>query len=154
MKISHLANTPFDVILNCFFDSFSDYFVDVRIPGDFWQKRWASDRVDFRYSYGIFDEGKLVGFILNGIDFRAGKKTAFNAGTGVLPAYRGRRIVKELYTHALPELKAQGIQSCALEVIDKNEKAIKAIKVLAWKLQKHINASVGHLTFQILPNLI
>jgi hypothetical protein len=117
------------------------------MPGDFWKKRWASDRVDFRYSYGMFDEDKLVGFIINGIDFRGGVKTAFNAGTGVLPAYRGRRIVKELYTHALPEFKAQRVQSCALEVITKNENAIKAYQSVGMGITKTYKCYGG--TFDI-----
>lgn len=136
MQIKALSSLPFDTILNCFYESFSDYFVDVKMPGDFWQKRWKTDKVDFQFSYGMFDEDQLVGFILNGIGYRDGIKTAFNAGTGVIPAYRGRRIVKTLYDHFLPILKKEGIEACALEVICANTKAIKAYESVGMKITR------------------
>ncbi len=137
MKIQSLKDTPFEVILQCFFDAFADYFVDVRMPAAFWQNRWKADRVDFNHSYGIFDNSKLIGFILNGIGYRDGKKMAFNAGTGVIPEYRGQRLVKKMYENFLPDLKNIGVESCALEVITENEKAIKAYQSVGMQITRH-----------------
>jgi hypothetical protein len=137
MKIQSLKDTPFEIILQCFFDAFADYFVDVRMPEEFWRERWKADRVDFQYSYGVFDQGQLVAVILNGIGYRDGKKLAFNAGTGVIPAYRGRRLVKTMYETFLPELKSTGIESCVLEVITRNTKAIKAYQSAGMDITRH-----------------
>ena len=137
MEIISLKDTPFDTILQCFFDAFADYFVDVRMPEDFWRQRWRADRVDLQYSYGVFDGDYLVAFILNGIGNRDGKKLAFNAGTGVIPAYRGRRLVKTMYETFLPELKSIGIEACALEVITENTRAIKAYQSAGMAITRH-----------------
>lgn len=137
MEIKSLKDTPFDTILQCFFDAFEDYFVDVRMPEEFWRQRWKADRVDFQYSYGVFDQDQLVAFILNGIGYRDGKKLAFNAGTGVIPAYRGRRLVKTMYETFLPELRSTGIESCVLEVITRNTKAIKAYQSAGMDITRH-----------------
>ncbi|KAA3640871.1 MAG: GNAT family N-acetyltransferase [Bacteroidetes bacterium] len=137
MKIQSLENTPFEVILQCFFDAFADYFVDVRMPVEFWHSRWKADRVNFSHSYGVFDDDNLVGFILNGIGYRDGKKTAFNAGTGVIPKYRGQRLVKKMYEAFLPELKSIGIENCALEVITENKKAVKAYQSVGMQITRH-----------------
>ncbi len=61
-----------------------------------------------------------------GVDQWQGKKTAYNSGTGVIPAFRGQRIVQQLYDAALPEFRKQGIGQCTLEVIIGNDRAIKS----------------------------
>ena len=64
------------------------------------------------------------------------KFTAFNSGTGVVPKYRGRRIVKQLYDFAIPELLKRGVEKCGLEVIKENEKAIKAYRRVGFEIIK------------------
>ncbi|MDX1479872.1 MAG: GNAT family N-acetyltransferase, partial [Saprospiraceae bacterium] len=67
-------------------------------------------------------DDRLVGFILHGVDGAA----ACNVGTGVLPAYRGRRLVQEMYAFVMPLLRQKGVRHLGLEVITDNAAAIKA----------------------------
>ena len=152
MQIKTLSTLPFNSIVDCFNESFADYFVKINLPAAFWEKRWQSDQVDFSLSFGMFDNEQLIGFIINGIGFREGKKTAFNAGTGVIPSYRGQRIVKQLYDHCLPILKKEGIQSSTLEVIQKNNKAIRAYQSVGFEIITNYQCFSGELKAKTTDN--
>ena len=145
MQIKALNTLPFNSIVDCFDKSFADYFVDINLPASFWKKRWQSDQVDFSLSFGMFDEEQLIGFILSGIGFHEGKKTAFNAGTGVIPSHRGQRIVRQLYDHCLPIFQKKGIENCVLEVIQENDKAIRAYQSVGFEIIKSYQCFSGAL---------
>ena len=104
MIITHLGHTDFNVIMECFLSSFEGYFVKMPTDYNYYKQRWKAAGVNFELSYGMFDDDKLVGFIIHAIDERGGALTAFNTGTGVIPDYRGKRIVKSIYNYAIPEL--------------------------------------------------
>lgn len=63
---------------------------------------------------------------MHGIDEKNGEKVAFNLCTRVIPSFRGKRLVGQIYDHAIPILKKHNVQKCLFEVIQTNEKAIRA----------------------------
>lgn len=146
MKVQHLGNTDFEVIMACFHSAFENYYVKMPTDNDFYKQRWKAAGVRFDLSYGMFYDGKLVGFIINAIDNRQGELTAYNSGTGVIPEYRGKRIVKSIYDYAIPELLKNGITKCQLEVITTNDKAIKSYEGIGFKICKHYKCFKGRLT--------
>lgn len=134
MFIRNLSETPFETIVNCLLDAFEGYFVKMPADLHYWQNRFNAARVDWELSFGMFSEEKLVGFIINGIDFENDELTAFNTGTGVIPAFRGKKMVDQLYAFAIPELKKHGVEACSLEVIQKNEIAIAVYKRIGFSI--------------------
>lgn len=146
MKIQNLSNTPLEEIVTCLLKSFEGYFVKMPDDVDFWKSRLKAARVDFGLSFGVFDKEKLVAFILNGIDTDLQQKTAFNTGTGVLPAYRGQGLVDKMYDHAFPILKQNGVSKCKLEVITKNDRAIKVYERIGFEKKRRIKCFSGDLT--------
>lgn len=145
MEIKSLKHAALAEIVDCLVASFADYFVQMPADVAYWESRFAGARVDYSLSYGMFDKGKLLGFIMQGIDRRQGERVAFNTGTGVLPAYRGQQVVDRLYAFALPELKAAGVNKCALEVIQKNEKAIRVYERIGFKRTREYKCFRGEL---------
>jgi ribosomal protein S18 acetylase RimI-like enzyme len=143
--VKNLKYTAFDIIADCFLKSFENYFVKVPTDKNYYKNRWKIAKVDYALSYGMFDGEKLVGFILNAIDKRNGKKIAFNTGTGVLPEYRGKRIVKSIYNFAIPDLKIKGVAKCSLEVIVENTKAIKSYQSIGFNICKAFNCFAGEI---------
>lgn len=137
MVVRNLSQHSFEEILECFLLAFEDYFVPMPTDPDYYKARWKASKVDFSSSYGLFDEGRLVAFILHSIDTRFGQRMAYNSGTGVIPAYRSRGLTAELYAHALTELRTKGIQKSTLEVITENERAIRAYTGVGFKKVKH-----------------
>jgi len=148
MEVKKLDTISIDSIIDCFLISFENYFVKMPTDRDYYVQRWKAAKVDFSLSYGMFDDNQLVGFIIHAVDKRNNVITAFNTGTGVIPAYRGRRIVKAIYEYALGDLQDNGIEKTGLEVITKNEKAIKAYQGVGFKICKQYNCFEGHIKTQ------
>ena len=145
MKIKNLSTTPLEDIVACTCDAFADYFVKMPSDVEYWRKRYKGARVDYKLSFGAFDQNKLVAFIINGIDEIDGIPVAFNTGTGVIEAYRGRKLVDQIYQHAIPILKDHGIQKCQLEVIQKNGRAIRVYERIGFKIQRGLNCFKGEI---------
>ncbi len=137
MQVKSLKNINYPILMDCFNKAFHNYFVKLPTDTNFWKERWQQAKVDLSLSYGMFDKDRLIGFIINAIDQRNGELTAYNAGTGVLPQYRGEKIVKSIYDFALPNLKQNGITKCTLEVIKENEIAIKSYRSIGFVISKN-----------------
>lgn len=143
MVVRQLGNVDFETIMDCFLLSFENYFVQMPTDHNFYRERWKAAGVRYDLSYGMFDGDKLVGFIINAIDYRQGHLIAYNSGTGVIPEYRGQLIVKEIYEYAIPVLIKNGITKCQLEVITENEKAIKSYEGIGFKKCKYYKCFSG-----------
>lgn len=143
MQVKNLHPSNFDEIIECFLASFEGYFVTMPTDKNFYKERWKAAKLDYHLSYGMYDRSTLVGFILHAVDTRNNEKIAYNTGTGVIPAYRGKRIVKEIYKVALPELKQKGFTKSILEVIKENEKAIKAYEGVGFSICKNYKCFSG-----------
>lgn len=136
MKVTHLGNIDFNELIDCFLEAFENYFVKMPTEKNYYKERWLAANVDYSLSYGMFDQGKLVGFIIHAVGTNEGRLTAYNTGTGVIPAYRGQRIIKSIYNYAIDDLKQNGIQCCTLEVITENERALKAYLGIGFEICK------------------
>jgi len=144
MEFKSLATLSLEEIIDCFLASFSDYSVKMPEDVEYWRDRFKAARVDYNLCFGAFAEGKLVGFIINGIDHFQGKKTAFNTGTGVVPKYRGNQLVDKIYDYAIPILKEHLVSHLALHVIDDNDRAVRVYERIGFnKLKKVYNYSVN-----------
>jgi len=136
MKIKSLTHASFDEIVECFLLAFENYYVKFPTDKNYYKNRWTAAKVDWNLSYGMFDQDKLIGFIIHAVDTRFGTRIAYNAGTGVIPEYRGKRIVNSIYKFAILELKKNGIEKSTLEVIQENERAIRAYQNVGFKKSK------------------
>lgn len=145
MEIKKLDVITQEEVITCLLTAFSNYFVVLPDDVNYWKARYRAAQIDWNLSFGMFDGDKLVGFIINGIDEHEGKRTAYNSGTGVLPEYRGRAIVDQLYDHALSEFQKSGIEKCLLEVICENERALKVYQRIGFKSRRKLFSYKGEL---------
>lgn len=146
MIVRNLKQTHPGDVVNCLVVAFENYYVKVSTDHDYWINRWKAARVDYSMSAGVFDGQKLVGFILHGIDTdEGGVLSAFNCGTGILPAYRKRGFVQELYQFLFPVLKEGGVQKCGLEVITQNDIAFQSYERVGFKTVKKYRCFFGQL---------
>jgi len=148
MKVKKLSNISLDNLLDSFLLAFENYFVKMPSDRNYYKERWEAAKVDFNLSYGMFDKDKLVGFIIHAIDKRSGVYTAFNTGTGVIPGYRGKRIVKSIYEYALKDLWLNGIEKSTLEVITKNDIAIRSYESIGFKVCKKYKCYDGEIKIE------
>ncbi|HEX6914808.1 MAG TPA: GNAT family N-acetyltransferase [Chitinophagaceae bacterium] len=126
MEIRTLTQCKPEAILQAFNASFTGYFVPLQLTADQLSAKLSSDKVDLRQSAGAFVNGELAGFILHGFDVMEGRKIIYNAGTGVIPAYRHQGLVKKMYDYVTPSFRSNGIDSVLLEVITRNIPAIRS----------------------------
>ncbi len=100
-----LSDEDFESLYDCFLTAFSDYEVDMRMSCEQFRQRLRRDGVRLELSAGAFDGEQMVGFYVSGIGDWQGKSTAYDAGTGVIPEYRGRGVAKELFAFQERRLK-------------------------------------------------
>ena len=119
-------------LYECFLEAFSDYQVDMQMSREQFEQRITRDGVRLEISAGAFDNGKMIGFYMNGGGVWQGKQTAYDAGTGVIPEYRGRSVAKELFAFMVPRLRMGGIAQYLLEVLSENEPAVALYRKLGF----------------------
>lgn len=146
LVIKNLKGIPLEKIVECLLIAFEGYFVQMPSDVEYWRNRYKGARVDFELCFGAFKEEQLVGFIINGVDYLDGKLTAFNTGTGVIPAFRGQQVVDRLYAFAIPFFEEKGITNCALEVIQENARAIKVYERIGFTKKRSLNSYKGEIT--------
>lgn len=135
MKINSLSLIRGEGI-TCFLSALENYFVKFPRDVEYWKSRLVTACVDWELFLGMFDGENPVGFIINGIDPHNEKFTAYNTGTGILPEYRGKSIVDQLYLHSIPLLKNHGIEKSLLELICENERTIKVYKRIGFRITR------------------
>ena len=109
-------------VIRTFLDAFSDYatsFSAQQVSSIFKIRGF-----DPKMSFGAFDDGRLVAFVFNGIGSYNNVPSAYDSGTGTLPEYRGRGLVKDLLKFGENHLKEYGIGQYVLEVLCGNLPAI------------------------------
>lgn len=127
-----LSPADFISLHECFLAAFSDYQVDIRMSQQQFEQRLARDGVQMEISAGAFDNGKMIGFYVNAPGSWQGKRTAYDAGTGVVPAYRRRGVARELFPFMVQRLKEISISQYLLEVLTSNERAVSLYRKLGF----------------------
>jgi ribosomal protein S18 acetylase RimI-like enzyme len=128
-----LSADDFIPLYECFLRAFADYEVDMRMSREQFEQRLVRDGVRLEMSVAAFDDERMIGFCINGIGSWQGKQTAYDAGTGVVPGYRGQGIGKELFAFTVPRLKDRGISQYLLEVLSSNAPAVALYRKLEFK---------------------
>jgi len=103
--------------------AFSDYEVQMHCTLPHFQNINKQRGVRSALSIGAFDDGKLVGFIINGAGNWNNKLTVYDCGTGIIKDYRHKGIATEIIKRLIILLQEAGISQYLLEVIKNNEKA-------------------------------
>lgn len=121
-----LEDTPLRALADCLNLAFEDYELPLHLDEKALAGYLTASGVDLSLSFGAFSGGALVGFLLNSCGLYQGRRVVFDAGTGVVPAHRGRGGFTGLYSFGEEILRGQGIGAYYLEVLQKNHRAIAA----------------------------
>jgi ribosomal protein S18 acetylase RimI-like enzyme len=135
---SFLREQDIPLLYDTFLASFADYIVPIKLSREDFALKIKREGIEPSFCAGAFFGQQLVGFVLTGLGEWQGKPTAYNAGTGVLPAHRGHRLTSQLYTFMLPKLRESGLEQCLLEVIDRNETASKVYRALGFEITRQL----------------
>lgn len=137
ITFNSLKDIDIDELFIAFGNAFSDY--DFQLDKADLSHMLLRRGYDPNYSFGAFDNGKLVAFTLNGIGQFMGKSTAYDTGTGTTLDYRGRGLAAKIFNFAVPILKDAGFEQYLLEVLRHNVKAFKIYKSLGFTVSRSLN---------------
>ena len=127
VRFRHLAIEDFPQAHATMVEAFADYQVDMSyMTSERSRLRNLKSGVRYDCSVGAFDGDKLMGVTFVGLDDWQGQKAAFDAGTGIVPDYRGQGIAKAMFEFTLPVLRDRGVSKFLLEVLQSNKAAIRA----------------------------
>ncbi|MBV9241071.1 MAG: GNAT family N-acetyltransferase, partial [Acidobacteria bacterium] len=133
-----LGEEHFDALYATFSEAFSDYVYPFALTETQFRNHLLLNGVDLERTAGAFVDGRLVGFSLNGFGDWQGLATVYDAGSGVIPAYRRRYVCESMFDMMLPIFRGQGIKQCLLEVITSNTGAVRLYEKLGFRVTREL----------------
>lgn len=133
-----LTKTEFPQVHKTFIDAFSDYLVKFELTERQFQNHITLNAVDLNRSAGCSVGGDLIGISLNGFGEWEGKRTVYDAGTAVLPEFRRRGASRAMFDWMMPYFAGEGYEQFLLEVITRNEPAVKLYEQLGFKRTREL----------------
>ena len=133
-----LNESYFGLVLEKFLEAFSDYPHPFEFDSVRFRNHINLNAVDLDRSVGCFAGDEMIGFTLNGFGEWDGKRTVYDAGTGVVPKMRRRGVSEAMFRLMLPEFKKQGAEQLLLEVIVGNDPAVKLYEKIGYKVRRDL----------------
>lgn len=116
------------------YDAFLAAFADYVLPFDLTEQQFKNhillNGVDLGSAVGVVLGDSIVAFTLNGLGTWKGRKTVYDAGTGVLPSFRRLGLGRKMFDESIPYFIDRGFEQYLLEVITTNSKAIRMYEKL------------------------
>lgn len=148
ITIKSLGNISQEQLLSCFNEAFSAYIIPLQLSPELFAWKLKSENYNPELSVGAFDGDKLVGFILHSSEAQYEQGRVYNGGTGVLEAYRGMQLTRKMYHYILPTLRAKGMHTALLEVIEGNEPAHQSYLKAGFDTKRVLVALKGNLSIE------
>ncbi|MCM1079325.1 MAG: GNAT family N-acetyltransferase [Bacteroidales bacterium] len=151
MEIKTLETLSMSEIVASFLEAFADYAVSFtpRQVESLLRRRGFCPPL----SYGAFDKGRPVAFVLNGIGVHDGIPTAYDTGTGTIREYRGRGLAAEIFCHAGKDLRRLGIEHYLLEVLSENAPAVALYRKMGFRINREFTCHAAALADIHAPDL-
>ncbi|MBB2148280.1 GNAT family N-acetyltransferase [Pedobacter gandavensis] len=143
MELRNLENIDLEKLVSVINLSFSDYLVPMQLTLEKLESKIAAEDIKLKLSTGVFDGDQMVGCMLHALRSTEEGLAVYNACTGVIPAYRGRGLVSEMYGYLLPELRKIQVKKMVLEVLTGNHAAIKAYEKMGYTRDRKLDCYSG-----------
>lgn len=143
MTIHTLKSIAIQDLVQVFNASFEGYFIPIQLNETVLLDKIKAENIFLEYSVGISINNQLVAFILIGIDSKNNQMLSYNAGTGVIPEFRGQHLTQKMYDYLLPLLHKNNIRNHYLEVITQNQKALKIYESIGYQITKKVTCFKG-----------
>jgi GNAT superfamily N-acetyltransferase len=127
--IRTLTPADFEAVFAAFADAFSDYVVRLSPTREQLAEMLTRRGYLPEASVGMFDDGRLVAFTLNGVE----GDRAYDSGTGVVLSHRRRGLGRTIMQASMDVLRQRGCTSYVLEVIDANTPAVELYRGLGFR---------------------
>lgn len=142
-RFTFLTEKELPELHEAFLQSFADYLVPIQLNAEQFKTKIKREGIALSFCAAAYVGTEMVGFILTGLGEWLGRPTAYNAGTGVLPQFRGYNLTQQLYAYMLPKLRESGVEQCLLEVIQENAPALRSYKAVGFKVTRTLDLFRG-----------
>ena len=123
-------------IAECFNLAFSDYEQPICFTPESLKYYLTASRVDLSLSFGAFFKEELVGIILNSYGIYNNEPAVFDAGAGVIPDHRSKKVFSNLLNYTCRQLQAKNIKKYYLEVLQSNNHAVSIYQMKGFSIQR------------------
>lgn len=130
-------------LANTFNTAFADYLTTVQLTPQQLQVKMQQENIDLDWSVGAFVGPELVGFVMHGVRQEDNRTVCYNAGTGVVPAHRGKALTASMYAWWRQQVATLAPSQVTLEVIAGNDKAIHIYSSIGFRKQRTFNLWKG-----------
>lgn len=138
-----LDNINIDQLASCFNLAFSDYEQAICFTPESMKYYLTASAVELSLSYGAFVEEQLIGFILNASGVYQKENVVFDAGTGVIPEHRDKKVFSRLFEFTVEQLRQRGIVKYYLEVLQSNDYAISVYRKKGFSVRRAYSVLVA-----------
>lgn len=138
MEYKFLTNEDLEIIYRIFIRSFADYIVKMQPTREQFNEMLLRRGVDLAISIGAYSNDELVGFNLNGISAFNNEIAIYDCGTGIIPEFRGKGIVRALFENSLAKLQQTKATKYILEVIEGNTTALNAYRKIGFQEHRYL----------------
>jgi ribosomal protein S18 acetylase RimI-like enzyme len=150
MEIRSLAHMTEEAICASHNEFFADYAIPIVITPQSFHSSNVRRNVSYSLSIGAFANDLCVGFVLVGDGTWNGRKTAYDAGTAVSPAYRGQGVSSRMLDFLFQDLKQKDYEWFLLEVLCSNEPAFNLYRKAGFEITRKLNCYQGVVSTKIL----
>jgi ribosomal protein S18 acetylase RimI-like enzyme len=138
ITIQKLSRCTWEDTLTLWNQGFAGYSVNVTLTMENFLSRMGQYGLMPDHSFVALKDGKLVGFVLNGIRTIKGTKMAWNGGTGIIPECRRQGIGKMLMEATLKTYKEEKVEVALLEAIATNQAAISLYERAGYQIMDRL----------------
>ena len=130
-------------LADCFNLAFSDYEQPIRFTAESLRYYLTASSVDLSLSCGAYCGEELVAFILNSSGIYQKESVVFDAGTGVVPEHRGKRVFSDLFEYTVQQLQQRKITKYYLEVLQSNDRAVSIYRKKGFSARRSYSVLVA-----------
>lgn len=138
MKIKTVAQCTLEEVLKAWNKGFEGYFVEINMTAEMFLQRLVGEGLSPEHSIVVFDQNEPIAIVMNGFRTIDGKKFAWNGGTGISPAYRGKGVSRLLMEETLAIYKRENVEMGTLEAIKENQIAIALYEKYGYVITHHL----------------
>lgn len=148
-----LNKTSINIVYHAFMEVFSDYQVAFHFSYNDFQNVLLKKGYNQYMSIGAFEDGRLIGFVLNGLRRWNQQFTIYDIGTGVIPSMRGQGITTQMLIQVKQLITDKNIHQYLLEVIQTNKNALSLYQKNGFQIQRQFKSyQIQKEEYQLIQN--